>query len=83
MGSVEVPSKHKALVYDNPGSISTKLTEVDTPKPGVGEILINLTHSGGTFMLVLTVTTGILTCLSMPLGESFSKDLHKETASLT
>ena len=47
MGSVDIPSKHKALVYDNPGSISTKLQEVDTPKPGVGEVLVNLTHSGG------------------------------------
>jgi alcohol dehydrogenase, propanol-preferring len=41
-----VPSKHKALVYDNPGSISTKIEEIDTPKPGVGEVLVHLTHSG-------------------------------------
>jgi alcohol dehydrogenase, propanol-preferring len=47
MAAVEVPSRHKALVYDNPGSISTKIEEVETPKPGVGEILVNLTHSGG------------------------------------
>ncbi len=46
MASVQVPSRHKAVVYDNPGSISTKVEEVDTPKPGVGEVLINLTHSG-------------------------------------
>ncbi|RVX68504.1 Alcohol dehydrogenase 2 [Exophiala mesophila] len=46
MAAVQVPSRHKALVYDNPGSISTKLEEIDTPKPGVGEVLINLTHSG-------------------------------------
>jgi len=46
MGSVDVPTKHKALVYDNPGSISTKMEEIETPKPGVGEVLVNLTHSG-------------------------------------
>lgn len=46
MAAVQVPSRHKALVYDNPGSISTKLEEIDTPKPGSGEVLVNLTHSG-------------------------------------
>jgi len=46
MAAVEVPSRHKALVYDSPGSISTKIEEVETPKPGVGEVLVNLTHSG-------------------------------------
>ena len=34
------------MIYDNPGSISTKIEEIDTPKPGVGEVLVNLTHSG-------------------------------------
>ena len=42
MTSVEVPKKHKAVVYDKPGSISTKIEEIDTPEPGVGEILVNL-----------------------------------------
>jgi hypothetical protein len=42
MTSVEVPKKHKALVYDKPGSISTKIEEIDTPEPGVGEVLVNL-----------------------------------------
>ena len=46
MGSVEVPSRHKALVYDNPGSISTKIEEIETPKPSHGEVLVHLTHSG-------------------------------------
>ncbi|EXJ79051.1 alcohol dehydrogenase [Capronia epimyces CBS 606.96] len=46
MASVQVPSRHKAVVYDNPGTVSTKVVEIDTPKPGVGEVLINLTHSG-------------------------------------
>lgn len=42
MGSVEVPKKYKALVYDNPGTISTKIEELDTPEPGTGEVLVNL-----------------------------------------
>lgn len=44
--SSEVPSHHKAIVYDKPGEISTKVETIETPKPGVGEVLINLTHSG-------------------------------------
>ena len=46
MATAQVPSRHKALVYDEPGKISTKIEEVDTPKPGVGEVLVHLTHSG-------------------------------------
>ncbi|PGH35072.1 hypothetical protein GX50_02103 [[Emmonsia] crescens] len=43
---VEVPKQAKAIVYDNPGTVSTKVVTVDVPEPGPGEILINLTHSG-------------------------------------
>ena len=46
MATAEVPSRHKALVYDEPGKISTKIEEIETPKPGVGEVLVHLTHSG-------------------------------------
>ena len=46
MAAVDIPSHYKALVYDKPGEISTKLETLETPKPGVGEVLINLTHSG-------------------------------------
>lgn len=46
MGSVDVPKKYKALVYDNPGTISTKIEELDTPEPGTGEVLVHLTHTG-------------------------------------
>lgn len=46
MGDVQIPKKHKAAVYDKPGSISTKIEELDVPEPGPGEVLINLTHSG-------------------------------------
>lgn len=46
MTEVQVPSHHKAIIYDKPGEISTKIETIETPKPGVGEVLINLTHSG-------------------------------------
>jgi propanol-preferring alcohol dehydrogenase len=42
MASVELPKKYKAAVYDKPGSISTKIEELDMPEPGPGEVLINL-----------------------------------------
>jgi NADPH:quinone reductase-like Zn-dependent oxidoreductase len=29
-------------VYDKPGSISTKIVDLDTPEPGPGEVLVNL-----------------------------------------
>ncbi|KIM92603.1 hypothetical protein OIDMADRAFT_139366 [Oidiodendron maius Zn] len=41
-----LPISHRAAVYDCPGSISTKIIELKTPEPGVGEVLIRLTHSG-------------------------------------
>lgn len=46
MATTELPKKHKAIVYDKPGTISTKIEELDVPEPGPGEVLINLTHSG-------------------------------------
>jgi propanol-preferring alcohol dehydrogenase len=39
---VEIPKKYKAVVYDQPGTVSTKVVELDTPEPGTGEVLINL-----------------------------------------
>jgi propanol-preferring alcohol dehydrogenase len=42
----EIPIKHKALVYDSPGNVSAKVEYVDTPRPGNGEVLVKLTHSG-------------------------------------
>lgn len=43
MGEIaEVPKQAKAIVYDNPGTISTKVVTVDVPEPGPGEVLINL-----------------------------------------
>ncbi|KAJ9500703.1 hypothetical protein H2202_003919 [Exophiala xenobiotica] len=46
MEAPEVPIKHKALVYDSPGNVSAKVEYVDTPRPGTGEVLVKLTHSG-------------------------------------
>ncbi|KAF2639301.1 GroES-like protein [Massarina eburnea CBS 473.64] len=43
---IQIPKKYKAAVYDKPGSISTKVQELDMPEPGPGEVLVNLTHSG-------------------------------------
>jgi hypothetical protein len=40
--SAELPKTYKAAVYDKPGSISTKVTELETPEPGPGEVLIKL-----------------------------------------
>jgi alcohol dehydrogenase, propanol-preferring len=37
-----IPKKYKAAVYDKPGTISTKIEELDTPEPGMGEVLIRL-----------------------------------------
>ncbi|KAF2263448.1 GroES-like protein [Lojkania enalia] len=46
MAGVELPKTYKAAVYDKPGTISTKVEEIDMPEPGPGQVLINLTHSG-------------------------------------
>ena len=45
MADVQIPKKHKAAVYDKPGSISTQIEELDVPEPGPGEVLINLSVS--------------------------------------
>jgi alcohol dehydrogenase, propanol-preferring len=37
-----VPKTHKACVYDSPGTISTKVEEIETPEPGHGEVLVHL-----------------------------------------
>lgn len=42
MATVDVPTKQKAAIYDQPGTISTKVVEIDVPEPGAGEVLINL-----------------------------------------
>ncbi|BCS28422.1 putative secondary metabolism biosynthetic enzyme [Aspergillus puulaauensis] len=43
---MEIPKTHKAVVYDKPGDISTRIVELATPAPGPGQILVKITHSG-------------------------------------
>jgi len=38
----DIPKKYKAVVYDKPGTISTKIEELDTPEPGPGDVLVRL-----------------------------------------
>jgi alcohol dehydrogenase, propanol-preferring len=42
----DIPKTYMAAVYDNPGTISTKVVELQTPSPGPGDVLVHLTHSG-------------------------------------
>jgi propanol-preferring alcohol dehydrogenase len=42
MAALEIPAKQKAVIYDQPGTVSTKVVELDVPEPGTGEVLINL-----------------------------------------
>lgn len=42
----DLPKKYKAVIYDEPGKVSTKVVELDMPEPGPGEVLVNLSHSG-------------------------------------
>ncbi|KAF2460333.1 chaperonin 10-like protein [Lineolata rhizophorae] len=46
MADIQIPKTYKAAVYDKPGTISTKIETLETPEPGPGQVLINLTHSG-------------------------------------
>ncbi|KAJ9303193.1 hypothetical protein DTO271G3_567 [Paecilomyces variotii] len=46
MSAPSIPKTQKAVIYDQPGTLSTKVVEIDVPEPGNGEVLINLTHSG-------------------------------------
>lgn len=42
MTVTQIPKKQKAIIYDEPGKVSTKVVEIDVPEPGQGEVLINL-----------------------------------------
>lgn len=42
----EIPKTYMAAIYDKPGTISTKVVELEIPVPGSGQVLIHLTHSG-------------------------------------
>jgi alcohol dehydrogenase, propanol-preferring len=49
---IVTPQKQKAVIYDQPGEISTKVVEIDVPEPGTGEILINLSVSHLIFEMI-------------------------------
>ena len=38
----ELPAKYKAVIYDQPGKMSTKVVELDMPEPAAGDVLIRL-----------------------------------------
>jgi propanol-preferring alcohol dehydrogenase len=38
----EIPKMQKAIIYDQPGTVSTKIVDLEVPEPGTGEVLINL-----------------------------------------
>jgi alcohol dehydrogenase, propanol-preferring len=42
MTVINIPSRYKAVVFDQQGKISTKIELLDTPEPGPGEVLVNL-----------------------------------------
>jgi hypothetical protein len=42
MAAAQVPKTQKAAIYDNPGTISTRVVEVGVPEPGEGEVLVRL-----------------------------------------
>lgn len=42
MTAAEIPKTQKAVVYDQPGTVSTKVVDIEVPEPGAGEVLINL-----------------------------------------
>ncbi|KAJ5114115.1 alcohol dehydrogenase [Penicillium angulare] len=45
-GLTDIPTRYQAIIYDQPGALSTKIVELDTPNPGVGDVLVRMTHSG-------------------------------------
>lgn len=38
----DIPKTQKAVIYDQPGTVSTKIVDLEVPEPGAGEVLINL-----------------------------------------
>jgi alcohol dehydrogenase, propanol-preferring len=43
MAAVQTPARHRAIFYDQPGQLGTKVVEVDTPKPGFGDVTVQMT----------------------------------------
>lgn len=57
----QIPKTHKAAVYDNPGTVSIKIEDVETPEPGPGEVLVHLSVASASY----------LTCLFTVHGQKF------------
>jgi hypothetical protein len=41
-GAMDIPSVQESIIYDEPGTLSTKVVEQSVPEPGAGEVLIRL-----------------------------------------
>ncbi|KAL8707902.1 MAG: hypothetical protein Q9220_007122 [cf. Caloplaca sp. 1 TL-2023] len=68
---VEIPSQYKAVVYDDPGKISTSVDTLKTPEPGPGEVLIRLYGaSPGTFQQYVTSQADYVT----PIPDSLKSE---------
>jgi alcohol dehydrogenase, propanol-preferring len=37
-----IPKTHKGAVYDEPGKVSIKIEDLETPEPQAGDVLIKL-----------------------------------------
>ncbi len=55
---MSIPATYKAAVYDEPGTISTKIVELPTPEPEEGQVLIKLyvPRTTSACKVLLTVT---------------------------
>lgn len=41
-GAIDKPSVQESIIYDEPGTLSTRVVEHSVPEPGSGEVLIRL-----------------------------------------
>lgn len=56
----DIPKTQKAIIYDQPGTISTKIVDLEVMEPGPGEVLINLYVDITVAVTILTTTEHIL-----------------------
>lgn len=52
----DIPKPQKAIIYDQPGTISTKIVDREVMEPGPGEVLINL-YVDFTLAVTILITT--------------------------
>lgn len=53
---MSIPATYKAAVYDEPGTISTKIVELPTPEPEEGQVLIKLYVPWSALSCILPLT---------------------------